>query len=61
MSSQDIGFLAFFILCFIVAGIFGGIALASALKGNKKPLYWSIPLALVCVILFIIMMFTFLL
>lgn len=61
MNSQELLVVGLFMLCFMTAGIFGGIALAAVMKGKKRPLYWSVPLAIVSAILFIIMMFVTLL
>ncbi|GAF19121.1 hypothetical protein JCM19046_3748 [Bacillus sp. JCM 19046] len=53
--------MALLLVCFISAGIFGGISLWSLMKQRTKPLYWSVPLAVLSALSFIIIMFYFLL
>ncbi|GAF14427.1 hypothetical protein JCM19045_3741 [Bacillus sp. JCM 19045] len=60
-TSTEWMFMALLLVCFISAGIFGGISLWSLMKQRTKPLYWSVPLAVLSALSFIIIMFYFLL
>ncbi|SDB92615.1 hypothetical protein [Shouchella lonarensis] len=57
MAVVDVVWMSALFLLFLLAGVFGGITLTAFMRGNKHLLKWSIPLALLCAILFIILMF----
>ncbi|WP_054711971.1 hypothetical protein [Bacillus sp. JCM 19041] len=51
-SGQEWAFMITLLACFVGAAIFGGIALWNVMNQKTKPLFWSVPLALLSALAF---------